>query len=1073
MADRITEEEVENLQAILVGTDASIDAKVQLVTIVKSHIKQQNVPDNCIAPLFEALRTASSSQHANLVNAGFTALNHLLTRLTRQDPKHLAKEAARTLPLIIEKLGDQKEKFRAIALQSLATLYKVAPIDVERSVRNIAMGGKNPRAKEASLQWLLQTHQENGLQFRSYVPTLMELLEDADAMVRDTAKSTVIELFRNAPNGAKSDLKKQLKTYKVRPAIEAAIIKELNPTGSASAPSSQPDPLDEAPPVRANLAASASSLSVDRPITPMLDSRPEQVEPMYVNTQRELDDIFREMHVHFEGRESEQNWLKREESMTKLRKLMAGNGATDFRDYFLAALRSLLDGIIKAITSLRTSLSKEGCSVVQDIARVYGPAMDPMVELLMQTFIKLSAATKKIASQQANVAVDTIIGRVTYNARIMQHVCQASQDKNVQPRLYATGWLKTILTKESHHKSHVEHSGGLDLIEKCIKKGLADPNPAVREKMRATYWTFASMWPARAETIMNGLDATAQKLLQNDSNNPNSPKKAEGTVRPGLGLSKSTMASSSKPSLREVMAQKKAAATKNLPARPGSAMAHFSPVRTVSNSSHASASSTATTSTVRSRPESTLLSGTSTGGLSGAPMRPTKRRPDMAARPATAGPYSVRSHDHPSAEQPSPPDKLRSKAVTPKVIAPSPKRTAPRTRPGHVPTVSEPNLPTPSKTAASKAVASPRTTPVQLRNTPLRILSSPSKAHEEFTLVLPTTSTSSPRASHQPSPRVAHQHSPQVAHHSSPRPLKVYEDPFTEEEQAISSKPTPFSRPVLEDKPINEDAALLPRVSITTEGGTTNDGIAGGDSPEKLKQNSRLLDSGIAKVRQQSLDVHGFRKLQSIIRDNKAVFTDEKFDAFLPGLFGFLESPLDQLPPEKVQDVKAQVLATIKLLLRKMRDNFQPHVSRGLESLLRARAGYDGRTHIVSGLELLADELVTLGDASEITLVLSRMLSTMDSSPRSLSMGLHVLKEMIEARSTFVPTQTELDTLAGLASRCLDSLESAVRMDAVHLCVALHSRVGDALFWDAMKGVRDDPKSLITYYIVKRQREAG
>lgn len=39
-------------------------------------------------------------------------------------------------------------------------------------------------------------HQEHNLQFRSYVPTLMELLEDADGMVRDTAKTTVIELFR-------------------------------------------------------------------------------------------------------------------------------------------------------------------------------------------------------------------------------------------------------------------------------------------------------------------------------------------------------------------------------------------------------------------------------------------------------------------------------------------------------------------------------------------------------------------------------------------------------------------------------------------------------------------------------------------------------------------------------------------------------------------------------------------------------------------------------------------------------------------------------------------------------------
>lgn len=41
-------------------------------------------------------------------------------------------------------------------------------------------------------------HKENGLQFRAYVPTLMELLEDADGMIRDAAKSTVIELFRFA-----------------------------------------------------------------------------------------------------------------------------------------------------------------------------------------------------------------------------------------------------------------------------------------------------------------------------------------------------------------------------------------------------------------------------------------------------------------------------------------------------------------------------------------------------------------------------------------------------------------------------------------------------------------------------------------------------------------------------------------------------------------------------------------------------------------------------------------------------------------------------------------------------------
>lgn len=832
----------------------------------------------------------------------------------------------------------------------------------------------------------------------------------------------------------------------------------------------------------------------------MSDTRPEQVEPTYVNTQRELDEIFREMQFHFEGKETEQNWLKREESVVKLRRLMAGNASTDFHDSFLSGVRALLDGLIKAINSLRTSLSKEGCNLVQDLARTFGPGIDPMVELLMQTFIKLSAATKKIASQQANVTVDTILGRVTYSNRLMQHVWGACQDKNVQPRLYATGWLKTLLTKEAHHKNHVEHSGGLDLVEKCIKKGLADPNPGVREKMRATYWCFAGIWPAKAEAIMNGLDAQAQKLLEKDPNNPNSPKKAEGAARPGLGLSKSTMGTS-KPSLRETMlAQKKAAmATKNLPVRPGSAMSHFSPVRTASSTSQASAASTATastTATVRTRPESTL------GGISGAPMRPTRRRPEMAARPATAGPYSVRSHDQPSTEQSSPnSNSNRTKAVTPKTVTDSPKRSVTR-RPCHMAHASEGSLPTPSKIATVKAISSPRTTPSKMptpKSTTPRVrpvqpaaASSPSKSLEDLTMVtVPTllnarSSPPSQGASLSPVPPSPAPASPtpppsiEVVPAEVPievevastraetpiEPVKVYEDPFTGEQP--TPKPT-FAAPVLEDKPVNEDAAIQQRTEPDVE-----NGVPGLFSPEKAKQNTRLLDSGISKVKAQSLDVHGFRKLQGIIRDSKSGFSDDKFDALLSGLFEFLESPLTHISPEKVQDVKAQILATIKLLLKKMRDSFQPHVSRGLESLLRARAGYDGRTHIVSGLELLAAELVTLGDPSEMTLVLSKMLGNMEAdsaATRSLSMGLHTLKEMVEMRKDFMPSSTELDILAALTGRCLESTDSGVRMDSVQLCVALHERVGEQRFWEAMRGVREDPKSLITYYVVKKQRE--
>ncbi|KAF7560519.1 hypothetical protein G7046_g3604 [Stylonectria norvegica] len=310
--------------------------------------------------------------------------------------------------------------------------------------------------------------------------------------------------------------------------------------------------------------------------------------------------------------------------------------------------------------------------------------------------------------------------------------------------------------------------------------------------------------------------------------------------------------------------------------------------------------------------------------------------------------------------------------------------------------------------------------------------SSPSRANEDFTLVVPNLANL--RAS--PSPlQETETHSspsesilvPETATVLDPTPqtprapaaaLKVYEDPFTDDQ--ATPRPT-FTGPVLEDKPVNEDAASLPHAN----GQSIIESI---ESPEKAQQHSRLLDSGIARIRSRTLDVHGFRKLQSLLRDSKCIFTDDKFEALLIGLFQYLEDPLASVAAEKAQDVKAQILATIKLLLKKERDNFQPHVSRGLESLLETRAAYDTRAHIVSGLELLADELVTIGDGSEIVVVLTRRLQLCDAAAaedcRILSTGLHVLRAMLDKRTQFVPTDSELAQLAALAGRCLDSADS-------------------------------------------------
>ncbi|CAL3965178.1 hypothetical protein PZA11_002017 [Diplocarpon coronariae] len=1063
--EKINEEQAANLLAIL-RTDASIDAKVNQINNVKSGIKQNNVPEPCILPLFESSRISMASPHAAIANAGFSTLNHLLTRLSRQEPKYVVKEAARTLPLVVDKLGDPKEKHRQLAAQCLTTFWKASPLDVERTVKNAGLVGKNSRMKEASIIWVVQMHQENGMPFKSFVSTLTELLEDADGMVRDTARNSVIALFQNAPNAAKSDLKKQLKNFNVRPAIVAAIMPHLGPGGHTE----QPEPEVDLP-VRQAFSNSVSSISSVRPSTPSTEVKIEHVEPSYVNTNRELEDTFREMHPHFEGKESEANWLKREQSCTKLRRLNAGNAPSDFHDAFLAGIKALLDGILKAVNSLRTSLSKEGCSVIQEVARTAGPGIDPMVEILLQNLIKLCGGTKKISSQNGNLTVDIIISKVSYNIRIMQHIWLACQDKNVQPRTYAAGWLKTLLKKEAHHKSHVEHTGGLDLIEKCLKKGLADANPAVRENMRSTYWAFAQTWPAKADGIMANLDTTQQRLLESAPDNPSSPKKAEPVVaRPGLGFSKSTTGPP-KPSLRETMlAQKKAAiANRTLPARPGSAMSSFSPMRTVSSSSTASAKQDAGS---KGRSEATTVAH---GGLSVAPMRPTKfrpaPRPELAARPATAGPYSVRRpvHGPSSSDSHTSPSTKPAKGREPGASGTSPpKRPVARPNTSHSSHASSSHT-SPAKNTISKVASSPRSSPARTKPSSRTLASSgPSKPDEDSTMAVPTLSEfQEPHP--QSVPLVVESSDEELV--TPQKAMKVYEDPFSSADDTATPRPA-LTAPVLKEVPVNEDAANLVKNGIEMTDSPKIPTV----SPERTKQSARLLDSGITKIKAKALDVHGFRKLQGLIRDNKAAWSDEKFDALLTALFEYMEARQSNLSLEKDQDVKAQILGTIKLMYKKNREAFRSHVPKGLEAILATRSCYDARSHIVSGLELLADELVTLSNPNLTTDTITAQLQSKEMTLegcRTLSMGLHVLKELLDVKKEFVPNDKEVGNMCRLASKCLESSESGVRMDAVQLCVSVHSRVGETRFWGALGGVKDDPKSLITYYIVKRQREVA
>jgi CLIP-associating protein 1/2 len=143
------------LLAAFKNPNVSVDSRVNHLTSIKSDIKQKNVPEGAIPIIFETIRLAITSQHYSVSSAGFSTLGHFLKRLSVQDQQQWIASSARNFyPLLMERLGDHKERTRAQAASIFTELWSTASDDVEYYVLGTALVGKNPRAKEMSMLWL-------------------------------------------------------------------------------------------------------------------------------------------------------------------------------------------------------------------------------------------------------------------------------------------------------------------------------------------------------------------------------------------------------------------------------------------------------------------------------------------------------------------------------------------------------------------------------------------------------------------------------------------------------------------------------------------------------------------------------------------------------------------------------------------------------------------------------------------------------------------------------------------------------------------------------------------------------
>ena len=143
------------LLEVLSTKEIDYSYKIDLTDKLKAYIKHHSVPTSSIADAFACIRICLSN--SELCDVGFSTLSHLSKRLVLQKQQNiLALEGRNTFNLLLERLGDAKERIQQRAIQAFVDLWSASSDNVETFIRDKALTSNNPRAKKASMQWILQ-----------------------------------------------------------------------------------------------------------------------------------------------------------------------------------------------------------------------------------------------------------------------------------------------------------------------------------------------------------------------------------------------------------------------------------------------------------------------------------------------------------------------------------------------------------------------------------------------------------------------------------------------------------------------------------------------------------------------------------------------------------------------------------------------------------------------------------------------------------------------------------------------------------------------------------------------------
>lgn len=235
----------------------------------------------------------------------------------------------------------------------------------------------------------------------------------------------------------------------------------------------------------------------------------EMVPRIQIYTAKEIEQYMTQINETLS--DTNNDWEKRVDSLKRIRSLAIAC-SSNFEDEFYAALKLISVSFTLQIKDLRSQIVREACITIAYLSQTYRNRLDIFAEQAMTHLINLIQNSAKVMAFSGIVAIRFLIEN-THTTRLIPLIASGISSRSKEIRRYSCEFLNQLLqTWETQHlEKHVQ------LIQTCIKKGIADADQEARVFARKAFWSFSGHYPSTADSLLNSLDLKAQKLLQSGS----------------------------------------------------------------------------------------------------------------------------------------------------------------------------------------------------------------------------------------------------------------------------------------------------------------------------------------------------------------------------------------------------------------------------------------------------------------------------------------------------------------------------------------------------------------------------